>query len=78
MSHRYELRICQLDPLWRVAARADGLRMPSYCRDYPSQREATDYARDIAMELLSHGDPVRVMLVGAVGETLVWDSCAVF
>lgn len=78
MSHRYELRICQLDPLWRVAAQADGHRMPTYCRDYPSQREATDYARSCAVELLSHGDPVRVVLASAGGETLVWDSTSVF
>ncbi|WP_313915907.1 hypothetical protein [Tahibacter sp.] len=78
MGHSYELRISQLDPLWRVAARDGGVRMPDYCRNYPSQNEATDYARGRAMQLLAHGDPVRVVLVSDGKETVVWNSSAVF
>jgi hypothetical protein len=74
MNYRYELRICQLDPLWRVAVRDRGQRVPEYCREYPSKDEATAYARGRGLQLLAAGEHARVVVAEDGESNEIWST----
>jgi hypothetical protein len=74
MECRYELQVCQLDPLWRVTVRDRGRLLAEYCRDYPSLDEAVAYAKGRALQILATGDHARVMLAAANEQTVLWTT----